>query len=169
MDEKLKASRRLWIPAALTALLMVAGALYAGVMNCVSDCRWALVSAGAAAGQTAVNSSSIDMTGYYGACFIVTLGAVDATGTGTVVIAGSDNDSDFTDLTGSSVAYTATDDDKVIIIEVVNPLNRYLRCEIARSTADSTIDSIVSCQHGATKKPVTQPATVVGTDIVNGV
>lgn len=150
-------------------LVVVLGSAMAFSANIATDHKYTLVNTGSLAGQTAVNSTGVDMTGYYGCAFVVQLGVVDATGTGTAIINGSADNVTYTDLTGSSVAWTATDDDKVVIVEVTNPLLRYVRVELTRATADSTIDGILAIQHGASVMPVTQPATVVGVDVVDGV
>lgn len=138
-------------------------------MEPIREMRFTRVSDGAAAGQTAVNSASVDMQGYSGLTFVVELGTVDATGTGTAVIAQSDDDSTFTDLENPiTVAWTAADDEGLLLLTVVNPTHRYYRCELARATADSTIDSILAIQHDPIAKPTTQSADVIDSSLVVG-
>ena len=122
------------------------------------------VSNAVAAGTATTNSTAVDMKGHDAVTFIVAIGAIVSTGTVTVKGQTSSDNSTFNDLTGTSQAYTDADDNKLCILEITKPLERYLRCTIITATANGTIDSVIAIQTAASEEPVTQGSTVVGTE-----
>ena len=114
-----------------------------------------------AAGQATTNCSSVDMKGFDSVTFYALVGAIDATGTVTLKAQQSTDDSSFADLLGTAVAYTATDDNKVAILEINRPLERYVRPVIITSVANGTIDGVVAIQTRAHNVPVTHDSTTV--------
>lgn len=138
-------------------------------LELIKEAKFTRVSDGATAAQTAVNSASVDMTGFNGLTFVVELGTVDALGTGTAVIAYSDDDATFTDLENPiTVAWGASDDEGILLLTVAKPTHRYYRCELARATADSVIDSILAIQTDPIRKPTTQSSDVIDSSLVVG-
>lgn len=124
-----------------------------------------------AAGQTTVNGSILDMTGYNRVAFVLALGAISATGTPSLKIQHGDDSglSDAADVSGSSVAYTASDDNKLAVAELAFPTKRYVRAVVTRPTADAVIDSLIGIQHDARVEPTTHDSsTVVGSALVTG-
>lgn len=122
-----------------------------------------------AAGQATNTSSAVDMQGYDSATFYALVSTIASSGTVTCKVQGSANESaspdDFTDLAGSAVAYTDSDDNKVAIIEVDKPQYRYLRLVVTTATANGTIDGAICVQTHAKAEPVTHDAsTVVGAE-----
>ena len=117
------------------------------------------VSAPTAAGTSAVNSASVDMTGYEGVIFITRFGT--AASNNTVNAAGGSDDSTFTDYTGTSVASGTSDEN--VWIDVFRPIDRYVRLEAARGTS-STLESVTAIRYGGRKQPVdnTTSGTIVG-------
>jgi len=139
-----------------------------GVLSLLKNGEVARKINGVAAGTGTTNGSSVDMQGYESAMFILAIGAIDATGTVDLKVQGSSDDGSadaFADLTGTKVSYTATDDNKLAIVEVVNPVERYLRPVVVRSTANSVIDGCVSVLFGARKAPTTQGSTIVANEL----
>jgi len=126
--------------------------------------RFTRISNAVAPGVTVVNSASVDMTGFESVTFIVSLGAIVA-GAATSVNAQSstdDGDADaFADLAGTGVTVADDDDNQVVVLEVHNPRERYVRCVVSRATQNSTVDGIVALQGGPKAAPVTQDATTV--------
>lgn len=111
------------------------------------------------AATSAINSSSVDMSGYEGVLFVTSFGTAAANNT--INAAQCDDDSTFLDLEGTSVTSGTSDED--VWVDVLNPVDRYVRCEVARGTS-STCESIWAIQYGARKQPVdnTTSGTIAG-------
>lgn len=116
-----------------------------------------------AAGQTDINSDSVDALGFDVVEFSVHFGAIVAGAVTSVKVQGSTDDAAWNDLTSVTKTIAATDDNKICRIEVVRPLQRYLRVVVDRGTQDATVDSIDYLMGNAGLAPVTQD-----TDVVNG-
>ena len=117
-----------------------------------------------AAGQTNQNGSIIDMANYEGVVFIAALGAL-ASGavTGLKVQMGSESNlSDAADLAGTAISIADSDDNKLLVVDVNRPSERYVRAVLTRGTGDATIDGVVAIQYGPRLMPVTQDSTVAG-------
>lgn len=118
-----------------------------------------------AAGATASNSSSVDMLGWDGVFFIAAAGAITATAVSSVKAQqSSDNGSadDFTDIAGSSspALTPATDDNKILLIDIYRPQKRYLRLSWVRSTANTVIDGVFAIRYHGVVTPAALDATV---------
>lgn len=102
--------------------------------------------AAVAAGQTTVNSDSIDLedTGARSVLFGILFGTLTAGNVNTITIQGSTDDSNWVDYENDDVAFTVPDDqdDKLVLCEIIKPKYRYVRVEIARATADAVVDGI---------------------------
>ncbi len=55
-------------------------------------------------------------------------------------------------------------DDKLVILDVVKPTDRYLECQIFHVTADAPFDGIMAIQYNGHSLPVTQGSTVVASN-----
>ena len=122
-----------------------------------------------AAGTSTLTSEVIDTAGYDGVLIRVGIGTVTTNGTGTFKAQQCDTSGgSYADLTGTSQAWTDTAGGKVIECEIYRPLERYLKTVLARATANSIIDFVeVILFGGSVKAPVTQDATVLGTEVFN--
>ncbi|MEX0624571.1 hypothetical protein [Saccharospirillum sp.] len=124
------------------------------------DVKTARVSDAVAAGQTDVTSDAVDSRDFETVEFVALLGAITAGGSGTLKVQGSDESaSGFTDLSGASVTYADTDSDGVLMVEVSQPIKRYLRAVIERDGADAVVDGVIALQGNGAILPVEQPAT----------
>lgn len=114
-----------------------------------------------------ITSDAVDAAGCEGVCFVVTLGAITATGTATCKLQQSSDDavSDaYSDIEGSSKANSGdAATTKQIIIEIKNPQKRYLKLLITRATANVAVDSITALKFGNKVLPITDDASVDGT------
>lgn len=119
-----------------------------------------------AAGQATTNTTGVDTSDCDGVLFIVSIGAIVATGTVTVTVGESDNNSDYTAVTGASIAYDSDDDNKLAVLDVRNHSKRYLRVTIVTATANGTIDGVVAVKYGLRAFPTTASATVLEIDKV---
>ena len=129
------------------------------------DTKLTRVSNAVAAGQTVINSASVDMSGFDGVGFAVAFGAITATAVTSVKVqqSGDDGVADaWADLTGTSITVADTDDDKLFVVDVAHPTERYLRAVVSRGTADSVVDGIIAVQYGPKKTPTTHDAATVG-------
>ncbi len=122
-----------------------------------------------AAGATAVNSDRVDTAGYEGVRFIIGFGAI-VSGAVTSVKARQntvDSDTGMADLEGSGQAVADTDDNKIVIVEIHRPRERYVQLSTSRATQNATIDFLLVELIGPRVQPVTQDATVVGAEVFN--
>lgn len=124
-------------------------------MNFSSEVKVTKVADASAAGQTAVNSTAVDMQGFEGVLFLVNAGAITAGGVQSINAAqGDTSGGTFDDLVGSKVVVADDDDDQAFWIDVYKPADRFVRLEIARATQDSAFGPIWAFQYEAGKKPV---------------
>lgn len=124
-------------------------------MNLSSNVKITKVSDYAAAATSAINSASVDMSGYTGVLFIASFGTAAANNTMNAA-QGADDSADWEDLTGTSVASGASDED--VWVDVYRPTDRYVRAEIARGTS-TTLEAIWAIQYGPRKAPVDNTTT----------
>jgi hypothetical protein len=123
--------------------------------NFSKNCKVTLVKAGQADGTSAINSDSVDMQNFRGVAFFGSIATQAAGNFGNA--AQSSDDSSFDDLLGTKVIPGDSGDS--FMIDVYEPLDRYVRCEVARGTSTVTGD-IYAVQYGARKVPVTHGATI---------
>jgi len=133
--------------------------------NLSSDLKITKVKDASAAGVTAVNSDAVDMAGYESVLFLVNAGAITATGVQSINAAESDTvGGTYTDLAGSKVVVADDDDNQAFWVEVKRPLQRFVRLEIARATANSDFGPIWAFQYGPSVKPQVNNVT----DLITG-
>jgi len=111
-----------------------------------------------AAGTTAVNSATVDAISDFSANFVIGLGAITATGTGSFKLQRSDDGTTWADITGAVQAYTDADANKNIVICISEVVNRYLRVVTTRATANSAVGAVF-CFLEPRSVPVTQVTT----------
>lgn len=117
-----------------------------------------------AAGTTDVNTPAVDTQSCHRLTFVILLGAIASGGTYTATIESSADGSTWA-TTGKTVAYSAdTDDNKLLIVDIVEPTKRYYRIASDRGTGNTTIDGMMALLDHRTK-PVTQGATVETTTL----
>jgi len=115
-----------------------------------------------AVGTTTQTSSEVDMAGFDGVRFILLFGTI-TDGTPSIkaqqdVVTGM---AGAADLAGSSVVAAATDDNKALVLDIKNPLERFLRVVVTRGgVTGCVLDGIIAEQYGATKAPIAHDASV---------
>lgn len=115
-----------------------------------------------AAGTTAVNGTGVDMQDFESVKFEVSIGTLSATQVTSLKAQGSSDNSTWADITGAATAAMADgDSNKMLILEVYRPQQRYVRCVVNRGTANAVVDSGVAVQRGPKKLPTTNDATTV--------
>lgn len=129
------------------------------------------VAASAAAAQTAIEGSILDMAGFAGVLFIALTGDVT---TGSVLgLKAQQNDANsgtgMADLVGAA-AFTAgasDADSKAIVLDVHAPRERYVRAVLTRTTANAVVDGIIAIQYKAGHAPTMQDASVIAGALIN--
>ena len=122
--------------------------------------------AAVAAGTTDQTSSWIDTANCEGVMFAVVFGAITS-GAVTSIKAQQAQISDGTgaaDLEGTAIPVADTDDDKIFLLDVYRPRERYVACVVDRGTQNAVIDAIIAIPYGAKVVPVTQGSTVGGSE-----
>lgn len=129
--------------------------------NLVSAIR---VSNAVAAGTTDVTSSVIDMQGYEGALIIFAFGTITASAVTSVKAQQSSDDGavdTYADLLGTSITVADDDDNQIVILDVYQPRERYLKGIIDRATQNAVVDGIFVLRYGSSKVPATDDASTV--------
>lgn len=138
-------------------------------MSLTKNVRIARVASAAAAGQTAVNGSLIDMAGFDGVLFIALLGTVAATST--VGLHAEQNDvnsaTGVQELQGSAtIAVGATNSNTAVVLDVHKPRQRYVRPVIKRGVADTVVDGVIAILYDARSKPTDHDVTVLASALL---
>lgn len=138
--------------------------------NLSNSTRIVRVSNAIAAGTTTPQSSAVvDTAGFEGCRFIFLLGATAATGVPQCKIqeGAAANLSDAADILGSGyLNVPTTDDNQITIVDVYRPKKRYLRAQVIRGTANTTIDGIIAELYEGDVLPKTKDATVASGKIL---
>ncbi len=117
-----------------------------------------------AAGVTNQNGTTLDMSGFDGVMFIASFGALTATQVTSLKAqqGQQSNLSDAADLAGTLTGPMAdADGNKVLVLDVYRPAERYVRCVVQRGTANAVIDGVVAIQYRGRKTPIAQDSTYV--------
>lgn len=135
--------------------------------NVAVDFVNALVSAGSTIDD---NSSILDMQGYEGVIFMVTI--TDSADTGvaalTVQTNSANSDSGMTASTAIATATSAANDDlnsMLLVAELKKPIERYVQGTLTSATANIAYGETIAIRYGAAKAPVAQSSTTVAHSI----
>lgn len=118
-----------------------------------------------AAGQTAINSSSVDLQNYRSVQFMIAMGAITAGATTSVKAQQSSDDGvgdAFSDLEGTNQAIADSDDGDIFYIDVVRPTKRYVRVVVSRADQDAVVAVGIAQAYDPRKMPVSHGAVVNG-------
>lgn len=128
----------------------------------LKNCSISRLANAAAAGQTDVESSLLDMRGYQRATVIAVFGSITAGGGISLQVQTGDlsNGSDMANITGALAEGDSDDDNRCLVVEVANVTGRYIRGVVSRSGQDSVVDAILAIRSGGQYHPETQPASV---------
>lgn len=121
----------------------------------LNDVKVTVVKTTQASAGTAVNSDSVDMTGYDGVVFVGALATVNAANS--INLAQSSDDVTFVDLAGTAQV-PGTDAD-LVAIDLFRPTDRYVRAEVDRGGANTVTETMYAIQYKGRKAPVTSIAT----------
>lgn len=115
-----------------------------------------------ASGTADRTGATLDMSGFQEVDMVVTLAAVHNSATYTIK-AQSDADSAFgspQDIADSSITVAGTDDDKVKIIHIANPPERYVRIYCTKDGSNACAESVLYVQFSPDAKPTSQGTNV---------
>lgn len=130
-------------------------------MNFSQDCKIIRVMNGAAAGtDDTLTGTHVDMSGFEGVTFIALIGTVTAGGTVKLHAeqGALSDDSDMADLADTQTATAASN--KLLVLDISNPMERYVRPVLDRATANVVVDGIVAILYGAHGRPVAADSSV---------
>lgn len=114
------------------------------------------------ASTASVNTSILDMAGYEGVLFFSSLGTANAGNLIKVQQDAANSTASMADLTGTSVASGTSDED--VWVDVYRPEKRYVRAQIVRAGASSTLGDVWALQYNPRTLPVdnTTSGTITG-------
>jgi hypothetical protein len=119
------------------------------------------VTAGAA-GTTAVNGATVDMSGFEEIAIIVPIGTVVSGAVTSIKWQEGDTTSPTTDVAGTNITVADTDDDTTKILRIIKPQKRYGRVVVSRATQNATLGAILYVLTNPRTLPVSDGSTVVG-------
>lgn len=115
------------------------------------------VADGAISAGTAVNGTAIDLAGYDGVAFFCSIATANA---GNYLSAQEgDTSSPTADLAGSKVV--AASNGQVVLLDICNPLKRYVRPVLIRAGANTVSGDIYAIKYKGKKLPPAAAADVV--------
>jgi len=144
-------------------------------MQLTNDVKITVVSPAAAAAQTAIDSSILDMQGYEGVMFIALLGDVDATSALTLTVKGNTANSLTVPAPVTQKATTlftadaTSADSKALVVDLYKPALRYVFANLTRTTANAIVGGIIAIQYKAGLKPTANDASVIASALGLGV
>lgn len=117
------------------------------------------------ASATPTKGTILDMLGYDSVMFVAAMEDVVNLSVVSLRAAGGDtNDTAEMNLLTGTVGGTATAttfDDKLLVLDLVKPNERYIEAQLFHVTQNAPFDSVVAIQYNARNMPVTQGSTVV--------
>jgi hypothetical protein len=127
----------------------------------------AMVAAAAGTGDT-LDGIVIDTAGFENFTFILYLGTITASAVTTAILKQGTlaNGSDMAAITGASISIADTDDGKILVIEVIRPVKRYLRLSVTRATANAVINGAIAIKNNCPVVPVVQSSNVVSVTVL---
>jgi hypothetical protein len=135
------------------------------------DAKIIPVEPAAVAGTTALTTDVVDMQGFDSVAFIAQLG--DVTDTSVLTLTGFTNDTNDTNSPtqlADAVTFTAgasNADNKLLVLELHKPRERYVYATLARATANAVVNGILAVLFNSNSRPVIQDASVIASKYVN--
>lgn len=125
-----------------------------------------VMNAQAASTSDTLSGSIVDLAGWDGVLFVAILGDVTATAVATLQAQQNTANSSagMATLAGTAAqdAAAASDqDNKLLLLDVHRPAERYVRPQLVRATANVVVDGILAIRYKGRSAPVTQGATVL--------
>lgn len=139
-------------------------------MQLTNEVKTILAKTTVAAGATDItDATAIDTQGFEGVRFIFSFGAITSGAATSVAAAGLATSSPTPgtdDLAGTKITVADTDDDKIVILDIHKPAQRYIRPFVKRATQNAVLNSIVAELYGAPdKSPVAKDTSVASQEL----
>lgn len=119
-----------------------------------------------------LNGDIIDRQGFDSVCFIAILGDVANTSVVTLKAYAGDEaalgDGSYKTNTSTVTADATSADNKLLVLDVIKPAERYIRPDLVRAKANAVVDGIIAIRYNSKTKPVTQGTDVVDSEISVG-
>jgi hypothetical protein len=119
------------------------------------------VTAGAA-GTSAVNGATVDLSGVEELLIIVPFGAIVSGAVTSIKFQEGDTTSPTTDVAGTNITVADTEDDTTKVLRIIKPNKRYGRVVVSRATQNATVGAITYICTGLRTLEATDGATVSG-------
>lgn len=131
------------------------------------DCR--IASAPAAAATTDVTGTAIDTQGYDGVLFVAHLGTITSGAVTSLKAQQSSDDGDadaYADLAGSGTTIPDSASDKLAILDVYRPQERYVKPILDRGTQNAVLNGMIAILYKGRSVPVSLHANVAVSNLV---
>lgn len=144
-------------------------------MNLSQNVKVTVVADAAAAAQTEVLTSVLDMQGFDGVMFIALLGDVTTACVLTLTANGNTASSTSSPTPVSQLATAAftadgtSADSKALMVDVCDPALRYIFASLTRTAANAVVGGIIAIQYTADQRPTTHAASVIASAVGVGV
>ena len=144
-------------------------------MNLSKNIKITVVEAAAAAGTSELVSDVLDMSGYDGVMFLALLGDVTSDSVLTLTVKGNSANSVSSPApvtqkaTDAFTAGASTADSKLLMVDVYDPVLRYVFASLTRTAANAVVGGIIAIQYCAEFRPTSQDASVIASAIGAGV
>lgn len=115
------------------------------------------------AASSTTNGDTVDMQGWAGVLFVLSLGATDGTTDMKAQDGAASDGSDAADITGAAITQVAgTGDNKLYLLDVWRPTKRYVRPVVATGAgAGADFEAVIAIRYRrAGNSPITQHADV---------
>lgn len=112
-----------------------------------------------ASGTADRNGTTIDVANYEWAKFKVHFATIAVSGTNSVKLQGSDDDSTWSDLEGTSQSVAVDDDNQIFVIGLIKPRHRYARLVIDKDGTNAAAESATVELGGARTLPALADVT----------
>ena len=113
-----------------------------------------------AAGTTAVNGATVDMSGYDEIMILVPFGTIVSGAVTSIKWQEGSTTSPTTDVLGTNMTVLDTEDDTTKCLRIIKPRNRYGRVVVTRGTQNATVGAIFYLLQGGSTQPATDDTTV---------
>jgi hypothetical protein len=141
------------------------------MLNLSKDAKIVRVMNAVAAGVTAQDTAVVDMQGFDSVCFVAELG--DVTVASVLTLTAKQNSVDST-AAATTLAAAATftagasdADDKIIVLDINKPRDRYVFASLTRTVANAVIEGVTAILYNADERPGTDDASVLVSNFVN--
>lgn len=134
-------------------------------MNLSKGVKVTRVANAAAAAQTAVDSSILDMSGFDGVMFIALLGTV--TDGSVLTLTPKQNTTNSTSgaaaISGAATSpvTAAANSNAALLADIQRPQQQFVYVTLTRTAQNAALDGIIAIQYEARKKPTTQDVGVI--------